>query len=58
MFRCESKIILEGKQIVSKFDGNKLSVSDMGRKNILKAHYALKMIVFVEKKTCRDNTKR
>ena len=33
------------KYSVSNFDGEKISVSDMGRKNILKALYALKIII-------------
>ena len=40
-----------GKKIsVRKFDWKKMSVSEMGRKNILLALCALKMIVFVEEK--------
>ena len=38
------------KNSVRKFAWTKLSVSEMGRKNILLALCALKIIVFVEKK--------
>ena len=40
----------EKKNSVGKFDWKKNSVSEMGRKNILLALCALKMIVFIEKK--------
>ena len=44
-------MVFLGKQIsVGKFDWKKISVSEMGRKNILLALCALKNIVFVEKK--------
>ena len=41
---------------VSKFDGNKISVSDMDRKNILKALYALKILFLYKKKCCKHNS--
>ena len=38
--RGETMVYWGEKNSVSKFDGKKISVSDMGRKNILKANYA------------------
>ena len=46
---------LEKKHSVSKFDGTIFFVSDMGRKNILKAIDAWNKKKILETKLCRDN---